>query len=143
MTTTNQTMPRRIAAAFGAAAVAGIVALPGTPATAAPTSNLATATTATNARLAACWYAAYAPNKEGSIVRGWGEKWDCGQTGWTITVQRHRGGAWWQNEATNTHTGDNWVSAGAGCVPGTWTYRTILQSNAGHQTVSTHRTITC
>lgn len=138
--TKTQALLRRITAAFSiAAALTTATALPGTPASTASTAN-----TATTARQAACWYAAYAPNKEGSIVRGWGEKWDCGdQTYWTITVQRHRAGAWWQNEATNNHTGNNWVSAGAGCVPGTWTYRTILQSNAGHHTVSTHRTITC
>ncbi|QOC94253.1 hypothetical protein [Micromonospora craniellae] len=140
--TMNEALPRRITTAFSiGAALAIATAVLGTPASAAST---ATDARATDALQAACWYAAHAPNKDGGIVRGWGEKWDCGdQTFWTITVQRHRGGAWWQNEATNNHTGNNWVSAGAGCVPGTWTYRTILESNSGHQMVSTHRTITC
>jgi hypothetical protein len=95
-------------------------------------------------QVTACSYAAYAPNREGSLVRGWGEKWGCGgSTWWTITVQRHRGASWWQNEARNFATGDGWVSAAAGCVSGTWTYRTILESDVGHKTVSAHRTITC
>jgi hypothetical protein len=95
-------------------------------------------------QVAACTYAAYAPNREGSLVRGWGEKWGCGgSTSWTITVQRHRGASWWQNEARNYATGDNWVSAAAGCVFGTRNYRTILESDVGHKTVSAHNTITC
>lgn len=94
--------------------------------------------------ISACRFAAYPPKKEGSILRAWGEKWDCGAgTAWTITLQRHRGGAWWQNEGVNYHTGDDWVSVTAGCVSGQRTYRTILQSNLGHQMVSAHATITC
>ena len=92
----------------------------------------------------ACWFAAYAPNKEGSGLRAWGEKWECGDgTVWKITLQRHRTGTWWQNEGTNSHTGNNWVSVASGCASGQWTYRTILESNAGHYTVSANKVITC
>ncbi|MFD4639783.1 hypothetical protein ACFWN2_20885 [Lentzea sp. NPDC058436] len=110
--------------------VLGMVGLSAVPASAAESS--------------ACSFAAYAPGRSGGNVVGWGEKWDCGGgTSWTITVQRHRGGAWWQNEATNFATGDGWLSASAGCVGGTRTYRTVLQSNVGHQSVSAHATFTC
>ncbi len=91
----------------------------------------------------ACSFATYAPNREGGNVVGWGEKWGCGgSTQWKITLQRNRGVAWWQNEAINYHTGDNWVSVSAGCASGTWTYRTILESSAGN-TISANKTITC
>ncbi|MEV6237808.1 hypothetical protein [Lentzea sp. NPDC051838] len=103
-----------------------------------------TAQASATTRTAACGFAAYPPARSGSNVVGWGEKWGCGGgTSWTITVQRHRSGAWWQNEARNFGTGDGWLSASAGCVGGTWTYRTILESNVGHKSVSAHATITC
>ncbi|WP_410670237.1 hypothetical protein [Amycolatopsis sp. cmx-4-68] len=111
-------------------ALAAVPAAAATPATAATSSVLA------------CSFATYAPDRQGSNVVGWGEKWGCGtSTQWTITLQRHRS-AWWQNEAVNYHTGDNWVSVGAGCASGTWTYRTILESSAG-STISANKTITC
>ncbi|CRK59214.1 hypothetical protein [Alloactinosynnema sp. L-07] len=120
--------------ALAIAALAALL-LPGTVATA---SNSGADT------VAACRYATYAPARSGSNVTGWGEKWECGgSTSWTITLQRHRGGGWWQNEARNYATGDGWVSVTAGCVPGTWTYRTILESNVGHKTVSSHAAISC
>lgn len=104
-------------------------ALPVPPASAAPV-------------VMACTFAAYPPSRSGGNVVGWGEKWGCGAS-WTITVQRHRGGAWWQNEARNFGTGDGWLSASAGCAGGTWTYRTILESNVGHKSVSANRVISC
>ncbi|GGM76328.1 hypothetical protein ACFFX1_52795 [Dactylosporangium sucinum] len=130
-TAPHGSLARRLATAGAAVALASTGAMVGAnPAAAAP------------ARAAACTYASYAPNKDGSLVRGWGEKWGCGSTTkWTITVQRLRGPGWWQNEGVNYHTGDNWVSAAGGCVTGTW--RTILESNQGHQMVSAHAQITC
>ncbi|MFV2110196.1 hypothetical protein [Micromonospora sp. LOL_015] len=104
----------------------------------------AVAAPAGDVEASACWYAAYPPNKEGSTLRAWGEKWDCGDsTRWTITLQRHRTASWWQNEAVNYHAGNNWVSVAAGCASGTFTYRTILESNAGHHPVSANKVITC
>ncbi|MFE2612308.1 hypothetical protein ACFXA2_01665 [Micromonospora chalcea] len=134
--TVHPALPWHVAATASIAAALAVGGmLTAAPAAAAPADT-------TQAAMAACWYATYAPNKEGSVVRGWGEKWDCGgSTRWTITLQRLRGPGWWQNEGVNTHTGDNWVSVAGGCVTGT--YRTILQSNAGHQMVSSHGYITC
>ncbi|MEU8001306.1 hypothetical protein AB0B66_09130 [Catellatospora sp. NPDC049111] len=93
----------------------------------------------------ACWYAAYPPNKEpNGTLKGWGEKWDCGDsTVWTLTLQRHRTSAWWQQEGINFHTGNNWMQVSGPCASGTWTYRTILSSNVGHQMVSANKVITC
>ncbi|MFD4675451.1 hypothetical protein ACFWNN_37375 [Lentzea sp. NPDC058450] len=90
----------------------------------------------------ACRYAAYPPAKSGSNVVGWGEKWDCGgSVNWTLTVQKHLTGPWWQFAGNNFASGDGWLSAPAGCVSGT--YRTILTSSSGHQTVGGHASITC
>jgi hypothetical protein len=102
----------------------------------------ALADTESTTRISACSYAAYAPVKGGSNITGWGEKWGCGGVQWTLRIQRHTGGPFWQNVASNFATGDGWLSGTAGCGA-SGTYRTILESNAGHQTVSAHAAITC
>lgn len=123
----NVALKRLTTALVGlAAALAASLTLASQPAAAAATGQSSAAS------LSACWFAAYPPNKEGSLLRAWGEKWDCSPSAkWTITLQRHRTGGWWQNEGHNSHQGNGWVSVPAGCVPGQWTYRTILESNQG------------
>jgi len=96
------------------------------------------------AQAADCTFVAPVPSKSNGNIKATASISGCGASPfWYLTLQRHRYLSWWQNEANNGRQGDGTVTVIGGCVPGTWTYRTVLTSSAGHQSVSGHARITC
>jgi len=93
----------------------------------------------------ACSFEAPQPKKDGAYIRATASISGCGGSAkWKLTLQRHRGGPWWQNEGTATRTGDGSLTVSAGCVSGTRTYRTILeQTNGSRKSVSPQLRTTC
>jgi len=91
-----------------------------------------------------CTFVAPVPYKSNGNIKATASISGCSASlVWYLTLQRHRYLSWWQNEANNWRQSDGTVTVIGGCVPGTWTYRTVLTSSAGHQSVSGHARITC
>lgn len=84
----------------------------------------------------ACTFAAPTPYRNGANVTASADLSDCGpDSRWVLTIQRHRYGPIWQNEGSNQRKGDGTISLTTGCVPGLSTYRTVLDSAYGHQSI--------
>jgi hypothetical protein len=94
---------------------------------------------------ASCTFSAPTPSKSGSNVTATANISDCPSGArWTLTIQRHRSGPIWQNLGNNWRDGNGGLTTTTGCGgSGTWTYRSILESNQGHQSVSGHNRFGC
>ncbi|MFB6393592.1 hypothetical protein [Polymorphospora lycopeni] len=92
----------------------------------------------------ACTFSAPTPSKSGDNVTATAHISDCGTAYWTLTIQRHRTGPFWQTMGTSNRNNDGEVRVTTGCKElGTYTYRSILESNKGHQSVSGHNRFSC
>jgi hypothetical protein len=94
---------------------------------------------------AACTFSAPTPSKSGSNVTASTTISDCPSSArWTLTIQRHTSGPFWQNLGSNWRDGNGDLATTTGCGGSGWrTYRSILQSNQGHQSVSGHHRFSC
>jgi hypothetical protein len=105
---------------------------------------LSSAVQAGAAGTTSCSFTAPPPVKDGNDVKATASVGGCGTYTWNLVVQRHSYGPFWQNLATNYQPGDGTFSVSAGCRGnGTRTYRSILESTAGHKTVSGHARFHC
>ena len=72
---------------------------------------------------------------------------NCQNIEFKLTLQRHRGGPVWQNLASNTILAvepASEITVTSACLPGTWTYRTILEDTSGSRhDVSGHYRVGC
>lgn len=106
--------------------------------------NAAQAATSSAIGVTACDFSAPLPeNKNGEAVANTTIS-GCGSYRWYITMQRHRFGPVWQNLADNFRDGDGDLGVRTGCQGSGWrTYRTVLTSSGGHQSISGHARFYC